>query len=91
MGQIDERQFHAAIWALHEALQRRDGIERRLRNGDVTPDLYDRGLQASEAVVTARLGLYQVLIEQGWTPPPAVSSQVDADARLVAEAGEHLL
>ena len=91
MGQIDEGQFHAAIWALHEALQRRDGIERRLRNGDVDADLYSRGLQASEAVVTARLGLYRVLIEEGWTPPPAVTVQVDLDLQLLGEAAEHLI
>ena len=90
MGQIDEGQLHAAIWALHEALQRRDGIEQRLRSGDVDADLYSRGLQASEAVVTARLELYRVLIEQGWTPPSTVTTQVNLDTLILAESGEHL-
>jgi hypothetical protein len=86
-----EEQLHQALWAFHAALQRRDGIEQRLRGGDPDPTLYDRGLAASEAVVHARLALYRVLITQGWTPPPAVAQQVDLDAHLMGEASEHLL
>jgi hypothetical protein len=87
----DEEQLHEALWTFHAALQRRDGIEQRLRDGDPDPLLYDRGLAASEAVVHARLALYRVLITQGWTPPPSVQQQVDLDAHLMQEPSEHLL
>ncbi|HUR12897.1 MAG TPA: hypothetical protein VM097_00240 [Mycobacteriales bacterium] len=86
-----EGELHDAIWALHDALQRRDGIEQRLRNGDNDALLFDRGLAASEAVVHARLALYRVLIEQGWTPPPSVANQLHLDARLMTEVSENLI
>lgn len=91
MTRTAEDDLHDAIWALHDALQRRDGIEERLRGGDLDPELYDRGLVAAEAVVHARLALYRVLITQGWTPPRTVASKVDLDARLMNEASDHLL
>lgn len=91
MGRTQEEQLHQAIWAFHDALQRRDGIEQRLRDGGVDSELYDRGLAASEAVVHSRLALYRVLVTQGWTPPRSVAAQVDLDARLLTEASEHLL
>jgi hypothetical protein len=91
MGKPQEEQLHEVIWAFHDALQRRDGIEQRLRDGAVDADLYERGLSASEAVVHARLALYRVLITQGWTPPDSISAQVDLDAHLMTEASEHLL
>jgi hypothetical protein len=91
LGRSEEEQLHQAIWAFHDALQRRDGIEQRLRDGDLDGALYDRGLAASEAVVHARLALYRVLITQGWTPPESVATQVDLDAHLMTEASEHLL
>ena len=91
MGRTDEEELHQASWALHDALQRRDGIEQRLRDGDPDATLYDRGLAASEAVVHARLALYRVLIAQGWTPPASVTAQVDLDEHLLTEASEHLL
>lgn len=90
MTSIQEEQLHAAIWAFHDALQRRDGIEARLRDGDADADLYDRGLAASQAVVLARLALYGVLEAQGWIPPAAVSAQASLDAQLLREPGEHL-
>jgi hypothetical protein len=86
-----EGELHDAIWALHDALQRRDGIEQRLRNGDPDARLFDRGLAASEAVVHARLSLYRVLVDQGWTPPAAIANQVHLDAQLMTEASEHLM
>jgi hypothetical protein len=90
MGKAEEEQLHAAIWKLHDALQRRDGIEGRLRAGDQDGKLYDRGLAASEAVVHARLALYRLLITQGWTPPRHLLEQVDLDAHLMAEPSEHI-
>jgi hypothetical protein len=91
MGWTQEEQLHQVIWAFHDALQRRDGIEQRLRDGGADVELYDRGLAASEAVVHARLALYRVLITQGWTPPQSVAAQVDLDEQLMTEASEHLL
>jgi hypothetical protein len=91
MGKREEDELHAAIWALHDALQRRDGIEERLRSGDADPRLYDRGLAASESVVHARLALYRVLMTHGWTPPKNLVEQVDLDARLMAEPSEQLM
>lgn len=91
MVRTQEEQLHQAIWAYHDALQRRDGIEQRLRGGEVDAHLYDRGLAASEAVVHTRLALYRVLIDQGWTPPASVSAQVDLDEQLMSEASEHLM
>jgi hypothetical protein len=90
MGKAEEEQLHAAIWKLHDALQRRDGIEARLRGGDHDGKLYDRGLAASESVVHARLDLYRLLIEQGWTPPQHLVEQVDLDARLMTEPSQHI-
>jgi hypothetical protein len=91
MPNRDEEQLHAAIWALHDALQRRDGIEERLRSGDPDEHLYGRSLAASEAVVHARLALYRLLITQGWTPPRTVAEQVDLDAHLMSEPSEQLI
>jgi hypothetical protein len=91
MGKVEEEQLHAAIWTLHDALQRRDGIEARLRAGDHDAKLYDRGLAASESVVHARLDLYLVLIRQGWTPPSSVADQLHQDTQLMAEPSEHLI
>ena len=90
MGKSEEEQLHATIWKLHDALQRRDGIEGRLRAGDTDGKLYDRGLAASEAVVHARLDLYLLLVSQGWTPPAHLAEQVDLDAHLMTEPSEHI-
>jgi hypothetical protein len=91
MGKPDEDQLHAAIWALHDALQRRDGMEERLRKEVPDEKLYAHGLAASEAVVAARLALYRLLITQGWTPPKALAEQVDLDSHLMTEASEQLI
>ena len=91
MTRSPEDDLHEVIWALHDALQRRDGIEQRLRDGDLDAELYDRGLAASEAVVHARLALYRVLVTQGWTPPKSVETQAPLDARLMGQPSEHLL
>lgn len=92
MTRSREDALHEAIWKLHDALVRRDGIEQRLRDdSDNDPELYKRSLLASETVLNARMLLYRVLLEQGWTPPPAVATQLQLDSHLVREASEHLL
>lgn len=80
-----EDRLHAAVWAFHSAVQRRDGIEARLRRGELDLDLQDRSLAASEAVVQARLALYRMLISEGWTPPPAVAQQIEYDDTVLRE------
>jgi hypothetical protein len=40
--------------------------------------------------VHARLDLYRLLIEQGWTPPQHLVEQVDLDARLMTEPSQHI-
>lgn len=92
MTRSHEDVLHEAIWKLHDSLVRRDGIEQRLRDdSDNDPDLYKRSLAASEAVLNARMLLYRVLLEQGWTPPSTVATQLQLDSHLVREASEHLL
>ena len=86
-----EEQLHDAVWQFHDAIQRREGVEDRLRRGEGNPGLYDRGLAAAEAVVHARLRLDRVLIEQGWKPPKALTEQVAADLALLGEEDDHLL
>lgn len=81
--------LHDAVWRYHDAIQRRDGVEDRLRRGEVSTQLYDRSLAAAQAVVQARLQLYRVLAEQGWTPPQTVADHAALDGRLLQEADEH--
>jgi len=85
-----EAELHSAVWQFHDAIQRREGVEGRVRRGDSNPALYDRTLAAAEAVVQARLRLYRVLIEQGWKPPKALTEQVAADLALLEEEDDHL-
>lgn len=82
-----EARLHRAVWAFHDALQRRDGVEARLRRGDVDVDLRDRSLRAADAVTSARLSLYRALVAQGWTPPSSVLRHIDLDAALLREEG----
>jgi hypothetical protein len=84
--QSTEDQLHAALWAFHTAVQRRDGVESRLRRGEIDADLYDRSLHASEAVMASRLGLYRLLIEQGWIPPSQVLQDIAYDDSVLHEA-----
>ena len=70
-----EDRLHAVVWAFHTAVQRRDGIELRLRRGELDADLQDRSLSAAEAVVEARIALYRLLISEGWTPPATIVSR----------------
>ena len=90
MTQSIEDRLHQALWAFHAAVQLRDGIEGRIRRGEMDADLYDRSLHAAEAVMTARLGLYRLLIEEGWTPPASVAQDLAHDDLLLHEQAEHL-
>lgn len=73
------------FWALHAAVIRRDGLEDRMRSGQLDQDLLDRSLAAAEAVLEARAGLFRHLIDAGWTPPPAVVKDLDYDAIVLSE------
>jgi hypothetical protein len=83
MGFASEDRLHSALWSFHAAVQRRDGIEARLRNGDPAIDLQDRSLTAAEAVVEARIALYRLLMTDGWIPPPSVAQDVESDGNLL--------
>ena len=50
MSESIEERLHSAVWTFHNAVQRRDGVETRLRRGEVDEDLYSRTLTAAEAV-----------------------------------------
>jgi hypothetical protein len=88
MGPEHEERLHAAMWAFHAAVQRRDGIEARLRAGQHDADLQHWSLTAAEAVVEARIHLYRLLMSDGWIPPPSVAHDVEMDVSLLHEASE---
>lgn len=81
-----EDRLHAAVWVFHAAVQRRDGIELRLRRGELDADLQDRSLTAAEAVVQARVALYKLLIAEGWSPPNWVAQDIAYDDRVLSQA-----
>jgi hypothetical protein len=83
--------LHQAVWAFHAAVQLRDGVEARLRRGEIDEDLYYRSLTSAEAVVAARVALYRLLMEEGWTPPPSVVQDLVLDDTLLHERAEHHL
>jgi hypothetical protein len=85
-----ETQLLSAAWAFHTAVQRRDGIEARLRRGEQDPELFDRSLTAAESVVQARIELYRLLITDGWIPPPTVAGDLEYDDCVLHQAAEHL-
>jgi hypothetical protein len=88
MTQTPEQRLHTAMWAFHAAVQRRDGVEARLRRGEIDADLYDRSLTAAEAMVKARVGLYRLLVAEGWTPPPAVARDIAYDDSLLSQPSD---
>jgi hypothetical protein len=88
MAHPAEERLHSALWAFHAAVQRRDGIENRVRQGDHGIDLQERSLTAAEAVVEARIDLYRLLMADGWIPPPSVAHDVEADGRLLHQHSE---
>ena len=81
-----EDRLHAVVWAFHTAVQRRDGIELRLRRGELDADLQDRSLSAAEAVVEARIALYRLLISEGWTPPATIVQDIEYDDAVLRQA-----
>ena len=42
-------------------------------------------------MLNARMLLYRVLLEQGWTPPSTVATQLQLDSHLIREASERQL
>src|SRR3954462_13017541 len=90
-GMATEDRLHAAVWAFHAAVQRRDGIELRLRRGELDADLQDRSLSASEAVVQARVALYKMLIDEGWSPPDWVAQDIEYDDTVLSQASYEVL
>jgi hypothetical protein len=60
-------------------------VEGRLRRGELDAELYDRSLTAAEAVVQARIGLYRLLISEGWTPPDSIAKDISYDDSLLDE------
>lgn len=88
MTQSAEDRLHQLLWAFHAAVQRRDGVELRLRRGEIDGDLYDRSLTAAEAVVECRVALYRHLMDEGWTPPDSLVHDMAIDATLLKERAD---
>jgi hypothetical protein len=86
-----EDRLHSAVWAFHAAVQRRDGIELRLRRGELDADLQDRSLSAAEAVVQARVALYKMLIDEGWSPPHWVAQDIEYDDTVLRQSSYEVL
>lgn len=91
MSHPREERLHASVWAFHAAVQRRDGIEARIRSGQPDIDLRDRSLTAAEAVVEARNALYRTLIAEGWTPPPSIAAEMAFDEGLLRQRSTEVL
>lgn len=82
---MKETRLHDAAQAFHTAVQRRDGVEARVRKGEHDPELLDRSLFAAEAVVLARIELYRLLIDDGWIPPPTVAGALELDGEILQQ------
>lgn len=87
MGTSTEERLHVAAWAFHDAVQRRDGLQARLRRGELDPELQERCAAATESVALARLGLYRLLVSEGWAPPPVVVRELELAASLLEPPG----
>jgi hypothetical protein len=86
MASYDEDELHVALWALHDALLRRDGLEARIsRDSEVSASLLDRSLAASDAVLRARVGIHRLLIDWGWTPPPSIAKDIAYDDEVLRQ------
>ena len=81
--QVGEAEVLAAAEVLRTALQRRDGIESRIRSGDLSRDLLDRSLDSAESVLAARATFYRLLKAAGWTAPSHVIHDLEVDARVL--------
>jgi hypothetical protein len=73
------------FWALHAAIIKRDGLEQRMRSGELDGDLLDRSLAAAESVIEARTALYRHLMDAGWRPPDLVVRDVAYDEVVLRE------
>lgn len=73
------------FWSLHAAVIRRDGLEDRMRHGELDQDLLDRSLAAAEGVLEARAGLYRHLMGNGWAPPAALVRDLAYDEIVMSE------
>ncbi len=85
MDKSRDHELLSHFWALHAAVIRRDGLEERMRSGQLDQDLLDRSLAAAEAVLEARAGLFRHLMDAGWTPPPAVVKDLTYDEIVLSE------
>ena len=84
---VDDSELLALFWALHAAVLKRDGLEKRVRTGEVDQELLDRSIAAAEAVVAARAALYRHLVATGWKPPEIlVQDRSYDDAAQLAKA-----
>jgi phage portal protein BeeE len=75
----------SAFWALHAATIRRDGLDARMRAGQLDEDTLERSLSAAESVLAARTALYRQLMSMGWTPPDEVVRDVEYDEIVLSE------
>lgn len=76
----------SCFWALHAALIRHDGLQARMRDGQLDEHMLDRSLAAAEAVLVARTALYRQLMSLGWTPPDAVVRDVEYDEIVLSQS-----
>ena len=75
----------SVFWALHAATIRRDGLDARMRAGQLDEDTLERSLSAAESVLGARTALYRQLMSMGWTPPDEVVRDVEYDEIVLSE------
>ncbi len=75
----------SAFWALHAATIRRDGLDARMRAGQLDEDTLERSLSAAESVLAARTALYRQLMSLGWTPPDEVVRDIEYDEIVLSE------
>ncbi len=80
----------SAFWALHAATIRRDGLDARMRAGQLDEDTLERSLSAADSVLAARTALYRQLMSMGWTPPDEVIRDVEYDEIVLSEVDSSL-
>ena len=80
-----DHELLAHFWSLHAAVNKRDGLEDRMRAGVLDQELLDRSLAAAEGVLEARAGLYRHLMGKGWTPPAALVRDLAYDEIVLSE------
>ena len=80
-----DKDLLSCFWALHAATIRRDGLDTRMRAGQLDEDTLERSLAAAESVLQARTALYRHLMQLGWTPPDAVVRDMEYDEIVLSE------